>query len=111
MKNESWYGVKCIFRHNHLVADKKDHYVYEERIVIVLASNEDEAIALAEKEAKEYGSSPDSDYLHFATSFHTYEEKIVHLSEAYSEMRQSSLEPDEYLDYFYDTGNERVRKS
>jgi len=109
MKNKSWFSVKCVFLHKDLETDHKSQFVYEERIILVIADNENEAIALAEKEAVEYAQDTDSDYLEFASSFHTYEEKIVHLSEVYSVMRQSSLEPDEYLDYFYDTGNERTR--
>lgn len=110
MNIEPWYGIKCIFRHLNLDTEEPGAFVYEERIVLVSASSDDEAISLAEKDAIDYAKDTVCEYLEFATSFHIFDDKVVSLSEVYSEMRESSLEPDEYLDYFYDTGNERVKK-
>ena len=85
--------------------------VYEERIILVNADSEGEAISFAESEAIEYARDVEGcEYLEFASCFHTYEDKIVHLSEVYSIMRESSLATEEYLNTFFDTGTERERR-
>jgi len=110
MNNEPWYGVKLVFRHNNLEVEVSGASVYEERIILVKATDEDEAISIAEKEAESYAADVGGcEYLKFASCFHTYEEKIIHLSEVFSVMRESSLSPADYLDKYYDTGSERVR--
>ena len=110
MSIESLYSIKCLFRHLDLDTESPMASTYEERIVLVQASSDDEAIALAEQDAIEYAKDTDCEYINFATSFHIFDEKVVSFTEVYSEMRESNLEPNEYLDYFYDTGCERVRK-
>ncbi len=111
MNSEPWYGIKCVFRHQNLKTEESGANIYEERVILVNASSEDEAITLAEAEAHEYVVDVgDCEYLNFASCFHVYEDKIIHLSEVYSVMRESSLLPEEYLDQYYDTGSERERK-
>ncbi len=111
MNSEPWYGVKLVFRHLNLEVKESGASVYEERVILVNANDEDEAIALAETEAAEYAKDVEGcEHLNFASCFHTYEDKIIHLSEVYSVMRESSLQTEEYLDEFYDTGTERERK-
>ena len=111
MNNEPWYGVKLVFRHTNLDVKVSGSSVYEERVILVNAASEDEAISLAESEANEYAKYLSGcEYLDFASCFHTYEDKIIHLSEVYSVMRESSLAAEEYIDKFYDTGSERERK-
>jgi len=110
MNIEPWYTIKCIFRHLNLDTEDPNAFVYEERIVLIRASSDDEAIALAEKDAQEYAKDTDCEYINFATSFHLFDDKVISFSEIYSEMRESALEPNEYLDNYYDTGSERVRK-
>jgi hypothetical protein len=48
-----WYGVKCLFEHRGL-AEEPGRRVYEERVIVVLASSFDEAIVRADAEAAEY---------------------------------------------------------
>jgi len=111
MNNEPWYGIKLVFRHLNLEVGVPGSSVYEERVVLVNAGSEDEAVSLAELEAVEYAKDVGGcEYLEFSSCFHTYEGKIVHLSEVYSIMRESSLSPEEYLDTFYETGLERERR-
>lgn len=110
MNTEPWYGIKLVFRHSNLEVEMPGASVYEERVILVSANSEDEAISLAELEAVEYAKDVDGcEYLEFASCFHIYEEKIVHLSEVYSVMRESSLSSEQYLDTFYDTDLERER--
>lgn len=109
-KRLSWYGAKCIFIHPGLQV-KKGSQVYEERVIILRARDEDEAIALAEKEARQYAKdiSP-TKYLGFIDVFHLYAAPRE-MSEVYSLMRESRLDPETYLDRFFDTGRERSRKT
>ena len=108
---EPWYAAKCIFKHNDLKTDGENAAIYEERIILVKADNEDSAIDQAEKEAGEYANGlNDTEYTGYITIFHLYGSDIEHLSEIFSEMRESTKDTEEYLDHFYDTGKERVRK-
>lgn len=109
MNIELWYSIKCIFRHLDSGKKSSNSFIYEERIVLIRAESDDEAIVLAEKNAIEYAKETDCEYLNFATSFHLFEENVVSFTEVYSEMRGSNLESNEYLDYFYDTGCECVK--
>ena len=57
---EPWYAAKCIFRHNDLQAEAENAFVYEERIILLKAENQDAAIEKAEEEAREYASGFDN---------------------------------------------------
>jgi len=85
--------------------------VYEERITLWLAASAEEAIERAEAEAREYAGtieeSPDS-YLGIAQSYRLVDAPADG-AEVFSLMRSSALEPDEYLDTFFDTGTERQK--
>ena len=98
----SWFGVRCLFRHH---GD-----VYEERVTLWRARDLDEAIALAEEEAREYAavlSSPDgrNEYIGFAQSY-VLDDEPGHGAEVFSLMRDSDLPPGAYIDRFFDTGDE-----
>jgi hypothetical protein len=98
-----WYSVKCIF------VDEDDNseylYRYKERILLWEANNSEEAISYAETEAKEYSINNNCEYLEFCNSCLLFEKPNVG-KELYSISRESDLEPQEYLDEFYDTGAE-----
>jgi len=85
--------------------------VYEERITLWLAASAEEAIERAEVEAIEYAGaieeSPDT-YLGIAQSYRLADTPGDG-AEAFSLMRSSVLETDEYLDAFFDTGTERQK--
>ena len=103
----SWYAVRCIFAVGW--PPEAVGETYEERITIWRARSAEEAIARAEAEALEYAAvieeSP-STYLGLAQSYQLFEE-LAEGAEVYSLMRTSTLEPEEYLDAFFDTGTER----
>ena len=108
MSDEPWYGAKCIFRHSDLKGE--DGHVYEERVVLIKAESEDEAIERAEKEAKEYAEAVEAcSYLGFVNVFHIYDEDLKDGTEVYSLMRDSKLGKKKYLTRFFDTGKERTR--
>jgi hypothetical protein len=103
----SWYSVRCVFAVGW--PPEAIGETYEERITIWRASSAEEAIERAEAEALQYaaaiGDSP-STYIGLAQSFRLSDE-LADGAEVFSLMRDSKLEPEEYLDTFFDVGTER----
>ena len=95
---DAWFGVRCVFLHGESI--------YEERIVIVIASDFDQAIAKAEDEATEYADGLNAEYVGLAQAFALFDAPGDG-AEVFSLMRDSDLPPDEYLIAFFDTGDER----
>jgi hypothetical protein len=111
MSNPEWYAAKTIYKH-HCIEDGTPKTLFEERIVLLQASDFDDAIAKAETEAAEYCSTNrDTVYLDFVDVFHLFDETIGHGTEIYSLMRESQLSDKDYLDRFYDDGKERHQTS
>jgi hypothetical protein len=103
-----WYAVRCVFRSAWMETEHvPDEQLYEERVTIWQASSSEEAIALAEAEAEEYAGDED-EYLELAQAYQMFD-GLAHGAEVFSLMRTSKLEPDEYLDAFFDTGDERAQ--
>ncbi|MBO4269307.1 hypothetical protein [Microbispora triticiradicis] len=103
-QKKGWYAVRCIFRWG------KPYDTYEERITLWRAGSAEDAILLAEREAEEYVDGTSFEYLGLAQSYHLGEETPAHGTEVFSLLRDSDLEPDEYLDTFFDTGSEHQGK-
>lgn len=101
-KREPWFSVRCILK-------LKD--TYEERITLWLADGFDTAIALAEADAREHAAIVGMEYLGHAQAFHLSEADLHPGVEVFSLIRQSDLEPDAYLDAFFDTGGELQQTS
>jgi hypothetical protein len=93
-----WFGVRCIFH--------DPEGTYEERITLWRADTFDEAVAMAEQEAVEYAADVGSQFLGFAQAY-VMPDAPGPGAEVFSLLRDSDLEPDEYLDAFFDTGCER----
>jgi|RhiMetdeSRZDD1v2_1073273.scaffolds.fasta_scaffold2448386_1 hypothetical protein len=108
MSAEPWYAAKCIFRHSGLQPERKSS-VYEERVLLIRASDFREAQAKAEAEARRYAASG-IEYLGFIDIYHLPAETIGDGVEVYSLMRASKLQPTEYLNRFHDTGAEHSKK-
>lgn len=102
---EQWYSVRCIFKHlpRH---DATKRNLYEERITIWKAKSFEEAVELAEIEAKDY-ADPDSEYLGLAQVFNLFDEVLENGTEVFSLMRESNYTPKKYLDIYFDNGSER----
>ncbi|GAA3598208.1 hypothetical protein GCM10022223_11930 [Kineosporia mesophila] len=96
---EQWFGVRCVYRF-------ADVDTYEERVTLWRAATPDEAIALAEEEAAEYGEIVGAEYLGLAQCF-TMFDTPEHGCEVFSLMRTSKREPEKYLKHFFATGSER----
>ena len=93
-----WFGVRCVFH--------DPEGTYEERITLWEADTFDEAGALAEAEAAEYAADVESTFLGFAQAY-VMPEEPGQGAEVFSLLRDSDLDPDSYLDAFFDTGAER----
>ena len=103
---EPWYGVRLLYR-----LTGTSSQAYEERILIVLADSDDEAIAKAEEHSREYESET-TEYLGYAMAFHIFDHCKRSLgsgTEVFSLIRQSDLDSQAYIDRFHDTGSEFCR--
>jgi hypothetical protein len=110
MNDEPWYGVRCLFVHRGRKDAPPGFEMYEERIVLVRASSFDEAIERAEAEAARYVEDlGDAEYLGDAEAFHVFGSEVGDLTEVFSSMRDSDLDPDAYVRTFFQTGRERAR--
>jgi hypothetical protein len=108
MSEEPWFAAKCIFRHAGL-KPPREGFVYEERVMLVRASNIDDAMRKAQAEARQYGTNG-IEYLGFIDLYHLSVEVVGDLVEVYSLMRSSKLAPTEYLNRFHDTGAEHSKR-
>lgn len=97
-----WFAVRCIFEF--------DEETFEERITLWRALGFDDAIAHAEREAAEYSDLTESKYLGLAQEFQISDE-LGEGAEVFSLLRDSSLAPKDYIDRFFDTGDERQQAS
>lgn len=98
-----WYSVRCVFVHGDAM--------FEERITVWRAKDEDHAIQLAEREAAHYNEdisdSPNpTRYIGLAQSFKLSDEPGAPGAEVFSLIRDSELSPDDYLNRYFDTGDE-----
>jgi hypothetical protein len=95
-----WYTVRCIFRS---AADGGSRY--EERITLWHADDLDAAIALAEREAADYAEVHGVEHLGLAQAY-WLTAPPGDGGEVFSLERESELDPEAYLDQFFDTGRE-----
>jgi hypothetical protein len=98
-----WFSVRSVYRHPGLAEGRE---VYEERVVLFKADDFDAAIAMAESEAADYVEDSDNEVLPLFQAHWLFDDPADGI-EIFSLMRVSDLEPDEYLDHFFDTGQER----
>ncbi len=99
---QHWYAVRCVFAF--------DGY-YEERITLWSTANPEDVIAKAENEATDYADPLDARFTGLSQSYWLADTPGEEGAEIFSLMRDSQLEPDDYLGRFFDTGAERQRQS
>ncbi|HVC70039.1 MAG TPA: hypothetical protein VNC61_07205 [Acidimicrobiales bacterium] len=97
----SWYTVRCVLR-----SEADDGHLYEERITLWQGESLDEAIASAEAEGAEYAEDTGAEYLGLAQAYWLPDPPGNGVG-VFSLIRQSDLPADDYLDAFFDTGQER----
>jgi hypothetical protein len=99
----SWFSVRCIIRWS-----EHEGTPYEERITLWQADSASEAICLAEEEAREYAELLNFEFVECAQLYELGPLKggFADGTEVFSLLRDSNLDPDDYLDRFFDTGHE-----
>jgi len=103
-----WYGARSVCRHPKLEVDAR--HVYEERIVLIRAPSEEEAIRAAEDEAREYAELVDGEWVNdFVQTYLLDEGEVDDRGEVWSLMRASALDGPEYIRRFFWTGDEFAR--
>lgn len=101
-----WFAVRCVFRSPD--AELEGANAYEERITLWRAASFEDAIDRAEAEARTYAAeTPGTDYLDLAQAFQLgIEGAVGDGDEIFSLIRDSALGTDDYLDRFFDDGEE-----
>lgn len=102
--------MRCVFDHpRNTDTGPRDlapgEHAYEERVTLWLAPSADDAIEMAEAEAEQYAQACGAKYTGLAQSY-WLEDEPAEGSVAFSLVRKSRLEPDSYVDAFFDTGLE-----
>jgi hypothetical protein len=105
--DKSWFGAKTLFRHPDLEREE-GRRCYEERVVLISASNEDEALRLAEEEAKEYASGSETKFLGYVNVFRI-DDPIRSGAEVFSIMRSADVTEDDFVTHYYDDGTFHTR--
>src|SRR5690242_6041190 len=105
----SWYVVRCLLGQagTELVGSEAG-WLYEERVTLWDAADEDAAVRLAEADATRYGTDMDVGYLGFAQAYRV-EGRPRSGSELIAQLRASELAPDAYIRRFLATGSEIAR--
>jgi hypothetical protein len=105
-----WYSVRCIFQLNEI---REGESPYEERVTLWRADDFDAAIEQAEAEGLEYIEDTEFAYLGLAQCFYLGDDitQILSGTEVFSLIRSSNLQPEQYLDTFFDTGTEHQRST
>jgi hypothetical protein len=109
MDHKKWYGAKTLYLVTSNTTETPAN-LYEERVIVLKSNSFDDAISEAEKEAANYAAEGSGlKYLRYVNVFKLFDEKIKDKTEVFSLMRESPLTPQEYIDEYYDTGNERTK--
>ena len=104
---EPWYSVRCVFAFDGTSAGRNN---FEERVTLWRAESFDEAIAMAENDAVDYAENVGGRYLGLAQAYHLAEDSLTSGVEVFSLMRESDLDPEDYLSRFFDIGAERQQR-
>jgi hypothetical protein len=99
-----WYAVRSVIRLNP--TDDESERPYEERITLWQAESFEVAIERAEAEAVEYARET-GDYLIEFGQAYALDDAPADGVEVFSLLRDSELDPSQYLATFFETGWER----
>lgn len=101
-----WYATRCLVRWPDL--DDPILWAYEERITLWWASSFDEAIERGEADAQRYAADVEAEALELVQAF-ALDGTLAPSdgAEVFSLIRTSDLDSDDYVDRFFDTGDER----
>lgn len=97
-----WITVPCIFRS----FDADGTQGYEEGVTPWQGGDVDGAIEAAKRVADAYASDVNVEFVGLSQAY-VLTDRPGHGAEVFSLMRDSDLEPDAYVDRYFDTGTER----
>ena len=107
--NENWFTAKGIFLHKSQLENQKQWY--EERIILLKAKDETEALKYANEEAKDYIKDLDgTNFIEIVNVYALYDEEISDKCEIFSSKTISLLEAQDYLETFYPEAPEDCEK-
>jgi hypothetical protein len=99
-----WFSVRCILRWLDMPGKP-----YEERITLWRADSQDDALNLAESEAQAYAQEFGYEYAGLAQCYELdASDGIGHGTELFSLLRDSDLNPQDYVDRYFATGVEHT---
>lgn len=105
------YSARSIYRHVDHSVDGHSSHLFEERIIILEGESREDVISQAESEGLQYASQFDNvTYAGYVDVFEIQSSEVGIGSEFYSLIRRSNLDIADYVDRFYDTGNECERE-
>lgn len=104
---EPWFSVRCLFAFEGASTGRSN---FEERVTLWRAESFEAAIAMAELDAVDYAENVGGRYLGLAQAYHLAEGSPASGAEVFSLMRESDLDPDDYLGRFFNTGAERQQR-
>ena len=106
-QRERWYSARCVFCQER----PGQSNLYEERVILINAGSEEQAIRIAEEEAEAYVADNNEGWFYtgFLDLFHLFDASVGHKIEVFSLMRTSDLKVRDYLDRYFDTGSEHGR--
>jgi hypothetical protein len=104
-----WFGAKTIYAHEAL-SREEGKTCFEERVVLVRAHDEDEAIRQAEEEAKDYAAGPGGTrYLGYVNVFRIDGDAPGAGTEVFSLMRSMEISDEDFITRYYDDGTFHTR--
>jgi len=102
VKDQSWYGIRSIFRSDR-TEDGKPCRTFEERVVLFRAATFEEALAKGEAEAKRYAADwPHPRILDHIIAFHIHDDELREGDEVWSCIRRLDMPDEEFLRRFYE---------
>ena len=102
-----WFGAKTLYRHPGLEREGGEP-CYEERVVLIIATDEEEALKLAEDEARAYQSGLETRYLGYVNVFRI-NDPVGPGAEVFSIMRSVDVPEAEFVTRYYDDGTFHTR--
>ena len=105
------YGTRCIIRIDPCAVNSKK-FLYEERITVWRANSIDESISKAKTEVARYClKNKGMEYTGLCQAYCMYDSIEKEGVEVFSLIRESDLDTEDYLDAFFDNGDERQHRS
>jgi hypothetical protein len=102
MADQSWYGVRSIFRSDR-TEDGKPCRTFEERVVLFRASTFEDALAKGKAEAQRYAADwPHPRVFEHIVAFHIHDDELREGDEVWSCIRRLDISDEEFAKRIYE---------